>query len=85
MNIQDLICYRGVCIPLRGNIPLRGGAVCILFISSGWVGIFLIEFCSSDPSFDGGVLGSLYLEFKTSAHAHIAIACYYALFTDFLT
>ena len=45
---------------------------------------FLIKFCSSDPSFDRNILRFLYLKFKTSAHAHITIAYYYALFTNFL-
>ena len=46
---------------------------------------FLIKFCSSDPSFNGNILRSLYLKFQTSAHAHIAINYYYLLFTNFLT
>ena len=29
----------GVCIPLGGNIPLRGNSVSILFVSSERVGI----------------------------------------------
>ena len=48
-------------------------------------GNFLIKFCSSDSSFNRNILRSLYLKFKASAHAHIAIAYYYALFTNFLT
>ena len=46
---------------------------------------FLIKFCSPDPRFNRIILKSLYLKFKTSAHAHIANACYYAFFTNFLT
>ena len=48
----------------------------------GWN--FLIKFCSSDPSFNRNILRSLYLKFKASAHAHIVIAYYYTLFTNFL-
>ena len=29
-----------ICIPFRGNIALRGNAVCILYISSERIGIF---------------------------------------------
>ena len=35
---------------------------------------FFNKFCSSDPSFNRNILRPLYLKFKTSAHAHIAIA-----------
>ena len=55
----------------------------VYIFRTGWN--FLIKFCSSDPSFNRNILRSLYLKFKTSAHAHIAIAYYYALFTNFLT
>ena len=48
----------------------------------GWN--FLIKCCSSDPSFNRNILRSLYLKFKASAHAHIVIAYYYTLFTNFL-
>ena len=34
---------------------------------------FLIEFCSSEPNFNRNILRPLYLKFKTSAHAEIAI------------
>ena len=64
--------FEGMCIPLRGN------AICILFISffrTDWN--FLIKFCNSDPSFNRKILTSLYLKFKTSAHAHIAITYYF--------
>ena len=65
-------------------IPLRGNSVCILPIYSEQIGIFLIKFCSSDPSFNINIFRSLYLKFKTSAHAQIAITHYYVL-TNFLT
>ena len=35
-----------LCIPLCGNIPLHGNAVCILFISSERVGIFQLNFAA---------------------------------------
>ena len=38
---------------------------------------FLIKLCSSDPSLSINILRSLYLKFKTSAHAHIANTYYY--------
>ena len=37
---QPVFEKEGLCIPLGGNIPLRGNAVCILFRSSERVGIF---------------------------------------------
>ena len=46
---------------------------------------FLIKFWSSDPSFNRNFLRSLYLKFKTSVHAYIAITYYYVLFTNFLS
>ena len=46
---------------------------------------FLIKFYSSDPSFNINILTSLYLKFKISAHAHIAITHYYLSFTNFFT
>ena len=45
----------------------------------------LIKFYSFDPSFDRIILRSLYLKFKTSAHAQITITHHYVLFTYFLT
>ena len=45
---------------------------------------FLTKFCISDPSFSRNILSSLYLKFKTSAHAYIVITNYYVLFTNFL-
>ena len=47
--------------------------------------IFQFKFCRSDPSFNRNILRPLYLEFKTSAHVHIAITYYFVLFTNFLT
>ena len=46
---------------------------------------FLTKLRSSDPSFNRNILRSLYLKFKTSAHAQIAMAYYYVLFINFLT
>ena len=45
----------------------------------------LIELCKPDPSFNRNILRSLYLKFKTSAHAHIATSYFFLLFTNFLT
>ena len=45
---------------------------------------FLIKVSSSDPSFNRNILRSLYLKFKTSAHAQIAITYYYVSFPNFL-
>ena len=59
------------------------GLYFVYIFRTGWN--FLIKFRSSDPSFNRNILRFLYLKFKTSAHAHIAIAYYYALFTNFLT
>ena len=36
----------GVCIPLRGNFPLGGNLVFILFISSQRIGIFKLNFAA---------------------------------------
>ena len=36
--------WGGVCIPIRGNIPLRGNAVYILLISSERIGNFKSNF-----------------------------------------
>ena len=36
---------------------------------------FLIKFCSSDPSFIGNILTSIYLKFKIYAHAQV---CHYS-------
>ena len=58
-------------------------SVFCLYLQNGFN--FLIKLCSSDPSFNRNILRALYLKFKTSALAHIAIAYYYALFTNFLT
>ena len=66
---------RGVCIPQSLYF--------VYIFRTGWN--ILIKFCSSDPSFSRNILRSLYLKFKTSAHADIAITYYYALFTNFLT
>ena len=55
----------------------------VYIFRTGWN--FLIKSCSSDSSFNRNFLRSLYLKFKTSAHAHIVIAYYYALFTNFFT
>ena len=44
----------------------------------------LFKFSSSDSSFDRIILRSLFLKFKTSAHAQIAIYHYYVLFTNYL-
>ena len=73
----------GICIPLRGNILLHGmqSAFC-LYLRTG--STFLFTFYSSDPSFNWNLLRSLYLKFKISAHAHIAMTYYYVLFTNFL-
>ena len=46
---------------------------------------FLTKLCSSDPSFNRNILRSLYLKFKTSADAQIAMTYYYVLFINFLT
>ena len=45
---------------------------------------FLMEFCSSDPSFNRVILRSLYLKCEISGHAPIAITHYYVLFTNLL-
>ena len=66
-------------------IPLRGNAVCILFIFSERSGIFWIKFCNSDPSFNKNILRFLYLKFKTSDPTHIAITYYFTWFTNCLT
>ena len=44
-----------------------------------------MKFCSFNPGFNRNILTSLYLKFKLSAHAEIAITHYYVLFTNFLT
>ena len=46
---------------------------------------FLMEFCSSDPSFNRVILRSLYLKCEISGHVQIAITHYYVLFTNLLT
>ena len=46
---------------------------------------FSFKFCSSDQVSIETFLRSLYVKFKTSAHAHIAITHYFILFTNFLT
>ena len=40
------VATEGVCIPLGGNIPLRGNSISILFISSERVGIFKFNFAA---------------------------------------
>ena len=70
-----------------GNFPGGGGvafhfveifrfvamqSVFCLYLQNGLE--FFNKFCSSDPSFNRNILRPLYLKFKTSAHAHIAIA-----------
>ena len=46
---------------------------------------FLMEFCGSDLSFNINILSFIFLKFKTSAHAQIAITHYQVLFTNLLT
>ena len=46
---------------------------------------FSMKFCSSDPSFNRNILRLLYLKFKPSVYAHIAITYYFVLFTNFLS
>ena len=74
-----------VCIPLSGNIPLRGKfSLHIVYIfRTGWN--FLIQFCYSNPSYNRNIVRSLYLKFKIFAHAQITITHYYVLFTYLLT
>ena len=43
---QSVYRFDPLCIPFRGNIPLRGNAVCILFISSERVEIFYLNFAA---------------------------------------
>ena len=74
----------GVCIPLLGNILLRGNSVFILCIFSERIGIFT-EFGSSYPSFNRSILTVLYFKSETSAHAEIVVIHCYILFTSFLT
>ena len=65
----------GVCIPLREiQSPFF---FCIFRTTRN----FLIKFCSSDPSLNINILRSIYLKFKTCAHAQIPITHYYVLFT----
>ena len=65
-----------LCIPLRGNFLLGGNWVCNLFISILFIYLFKSlftfgKFCSSDPSFNGNILISLYLKSETTAHAQL--------------
>ena len=68
-----------VCIPLRGN------AVCNLFIFSYCTANFLTKFCSSDPSFNRNILTSLYLKSKHLRMRNYAITHLYILYTSFTT
>ena len=55
----------------------------VYIFRTGWN--FLIKIWSSNLSYNRNILRSLYLKFKTSAHAQITITHYYVLFTYFLT
>ena len=57
-----------------------GRGICILFITSTRLGIFLIKLWSSVPSFNIIILIPIYLKFETSSHAQITITYYYILF-----
>ena len=72
-GIFEQFCFVELCIPLRGD------SVCER------IGIFFIKLCRSDLSFSRKILTFLYLKFKTSAHAQIAINHYYVFLTNFLT
>ena len=77
--------FHPLCIPLHGNIPLCGNAVCNFFILSYCTANFLTKFCSSDPSFNRNILTPLYLK---SEHLHMhnyAITRLYILYTSFTT
>ena len=52
---------------------LLENSVCILFISSEWIGIFLPKFGSSDPSYNRSILKLLYWKFEASVHAQIEV------------
>ena len=54
----------------------------VYIFRTGWN--FLIQICSSNLSYNRNILRSLYLKFKTSAHAQITKTHYYVLFTYFL-
>ena len=66
-------------------IPLRGNAVCNLFIFSYCTANFLTKFCSSDPSFNRNILTSLYLKSEHLRMRNYAITRLYILYTSFTT
>ena len=72
-----IILCEGVCIPLCGYYD------CILFLSSKFLVIFLINIWRSDPFFKRNLL-TYYLKFETSWHVQIVITHYHILSTDFL-
>ena len=70
-----------LCIPLRGNIALRGNAVCNFvnfFIAHC---NFLTKFCSLDPSFNRNILTSLYLKSEHLRMRNYATTRLYMLHT----
>ena len=58
---------------MRGVHMLLENSVCILFISSEWIGIFLTKFGNSDPSYNRSILKLLYLKFEASVHEQIDV------------
>ena len=50
-----------------------GRGICILFITSTRLGIFLIKLWSSVPSFNIIILIPIYLKFEASSHAQITV------------
>ena len=52
---------------------LLENSVCILFISSEWIGIFLTKFGNSDPSYNRSILKLLYLKSEASVHEQIDV------------
>ena len=73
------ILHRPLCIPLRGN------AVCNLFIFSYCTANVLTKFCNSDPSFNINILTSLYLKSELLPMRNHAITRLYILYTNFTT
>ena len=63
MGVQGYVTIWEVCISLCQN------SVCILFISSEWIGIFLTKFGSSDPNYNRSILTLLYFKFEAFVHA----------------